>query len=283
MNPAALPAPARMKLIRADRSLDDHAWGRRSLAPGREQSRSLLELCVAAALSTDDVDTLMALATGVADLANAQRESFPDNLCCDLDFLVAHTLRRARASARPAEDVADRLARICRLQKLYGRDTAIRFSYVHDFVYGFDWAKWVGRDPDLRASVGPFDTVFLDHLERRAHVMLGLIAADDPLYGQIPEDQARNPFPFSREPAPELTLHRDLAARGLVPVEAWDPDATPSWRRPFAALRVERAAALGLLAPPDAPDTPDAPDAPDTPDASATRDQPAGLRSSLSL
>lgn len=268
MNPATLPATARAQLATADRSLDAHAWGRRSLAPGREQSRSLLEVCAAAARPTDDADTLLALATGVAELADVQRESFPDNLCCDLDFLVAHTLRRARASARPAADVADRLARICRLQRLYGRDTVIRFSYVHDFVYGFDWAKWVGRDPDLRASVGPFDTVFLDHLERRAHVMLGLIAADDPVYGQIPEDQARNPFPFSREPAAELTLHRDLAARSLVPVEAWEPEATPTWRRPFAALRVERAAALGLLVPPD---------------ASVTRDQPAGLRSSLSL
>ncbi len=274
MNPEALTAPASTELARADRSLDDHAWGRRSLAPGREQSRSLLEVCAAAALPTDHADTLMTLATGLGELAEALRESFPDNLCCDLDLLVAHTLRRARASVRPAADVADRLARISRLQRLYGRDTAIRFSYVHDFVYGLDWAKWVGRDPDLRASVGPFDTAFLDHLERRAHVMLGLIAADDPVYGQIAEDQARNPFPFSREPAAELTLHRDLAARGLLPVPAWDPDATPTWRRPFAALRVERAAALGLLASPEDPGLPGSP---------GPRDQPAGLRSTLSL
>lgn len=253
MNPEALPAPARATLVAADRSLDDHAWGRRSLAPGREQSRSLLEVCAAAAVPTDHAQTLMMLATGVAELADAQRESFPDNLCCDLDFLVAHTLRRARATARPADDVADRLGQVCRLQRLYGRDTAIRFSYVHDFVYGFDWAKWVGRDPDLRAGVGPFDTVFLDHLERRAHVMLGLIAVDDPVYGQIAEEQARNPFPFSREPAAELSLHRDLAARGLVPVAAWDPDANPTWHRAFATLRVERAAALGLLAVPEGP------------------------------
>ena len=248
MNPA-LPAEARAQLAEADRQLDVHAWGRRSLAPGREQSRSLHAVCSAAALPGDDAATLVALATGVAELAQVQRESFPDNLCCDLDLLIFDTLRRARASARPVAEVKSRLGQVCRLQRLYGGDTAIHFRYVHDFVYGFDWAKWVGRDPDLRAAVGPFDAAFLDHLERRAHVLFGLIAADDPVYGQIPEDQARNPFSFSREPQAEWTLHRDLAARGLVPVAAWDPDAAPTWRRPFAALRVERAAALGLCAP----------------------------------
>ena len=249
MNPEALPAAASARLAAADESLDAHAWGRWSLAPGRDRSRSLLAVCAAAVRPGDDPETSMALANGVAELADAQRESFPDNLCCDLDLLVADTLRRARASVTPAAEVSTRLAKICGLQRLYGCDTAIRFRYVHDFVYGFDWAKWVGRDPDLRAGVGPFDMVFLDHLERRAHALLGLIAADDPVYGQIPEDQARNPFGFSREPQAELTLHRDLAARGLVPVAAWDPDAAPTWRRPFAALRVERAAALGLLEP----------------------------------
>lgn len=248
MNPP-LPAEASARLAEADRQLDVHAWGRRSLAPGREQSRSLHAVCSAAALPGDDAATLVALATGVAELAQVQRESFPDNLCCDLDLLIFDTLRRARASARPVAEVKSRLGQVCRLQRLYGGDTAIHFRYVHDFVYGFDWAKWVGRDPDLRAAVGPFDAAFLDHLERRAHVLFGLIAADDPVYGQIPEDQARNPFSFSREPQAEWTLHRDLAARGLVPVAAWDPDAAPTWRRPFAALRVERAAALGLCAP----------------------------------
>jgi hypothetical protein len=247
VNPA-LPAEAHARLAEADRFLDAHAWGRRSLAPGREQSRSLLAAFGAVVLPEDDAATLVALATGVAELAQVQRESFPDNLCCDLDLLIADTLRRARASARPVAEVTARLGQVCRLQRLYGGDTAIRFRYVHDFVYGFDWAKWVGRDPDLRAAVGPFDAKFLDHLERRAHVLFGLIAADDAVYGQIPEDQSRNPFPFSREPEAELALHRDLAARGLVPVAAWDPDAAPTWRRAFAALRVERAAALGLCA-----------------------------------
>ncbi len=233
-------------LTATDDHLDAHAWGRRSLAPDREQSRSLLAVCTAAVGPEDGPATIVALARGLAALARTQQESFPDNLFCDFDLLVHTLVRRARASLHPTTTVTDLLAQICRLQALYGRDTAIRFRYVHDFVYGFDWAKWVGRDPDLRAHVGPFDAEFLDHLERRAHEMFGLIAADDPVYGLLPDEHARNPFPFSREPAAETTLHRDLARRGLVPVEAWNPDARPTWRRPFAALRVERAAALGL-------------------------------------
>ena len=241
-----LPAAAHTCLAAADQHLDAHHWGRRSLAPDREQSRSLLEVCAAAAQPGDDPEMLTVLATGLAELARAQRASFPDNVCCDFDLLVADAVRQARASAHPAAAMASRLASMCRLQRLYGGDTAIRFRYVHDFVYGFDWAKWVARDPDLRGSVGPFDPVFLEHLERRAHELLGLISEDDAVYGALPDDHARNPFPFSREPADELALHRSLARSGLVPVAAWDPQARPTWERAFAALRVERAAALGL-------------------------------------
>ena len=49
--------------------------------------------------------------------------------------------------------VADRFARMARLQHAYGRDTPIHFSYVHDFVYGYDWAKWVARGTDTRIRI----------------------------------------------------------------------------------------------------------------------------------
>ena len=160
----------------------------------------------------------------------------------------AHASTPSHRSSASASASTSALPQIARLQRLYGQDTAIRFRYVHDFIYGYDWAKWVGRDPDLRAGIGPYDAVFLDHLERRAHELLGLIAVDDPVYPGLPDEQARNPFPFSREPEAELRLHRTLAARGLLPLAAWDPAARPVWSRPFAALRAELAAMLGLTA-----------------------------------
>lgn len=241
-----LPAPALTILAEVDPLL--RAWGHRSLAPARDLGRELLPVCALVAVPKDSPELLTTLATGLAEVALAQVASFPENLCCDFEFMAADLLRRARAAPDPVGLLRARLGQIARLQRLYGRDTAIRFRYVHDFVYGYDWAKWVGRDPDLRAGVGPYDAAFLDHLERRAHELLGLIAVDDPVYPGLPDDQARNPFPFSREPASELRLHRALAERGLIPIAAWDPDAQPVWSRPFAALRAELAAALGLAA-----------------------------------
>ena len=85
------------------------------------------------------------------------------------------------------------------------------------------------------------------HDTRHVSDNLGLIAIDDPVYPGLPDEQARNPFPFSREPDGELRLHRALAARGLIPIAAWDPDALPVWSRPFAALRAELATELGLV------------------------------------
>lgn len=58
--------------------------------------------------------------------------------------------------------------------------------------------------------------------------------------------RARNPFPFSREPEAEAALYRDLAARSLIPVPAWQLAPEPEWDRPFAVAREERARALRL-------------------------------------
>ena len=63
-----------------------------------------------------------------------------------------------------------------------------------------------------------------------------------PSFGR--ESQLR--FGFSREPEDELRLFRDLAARGLLPVEAWRLETAPTWDRPFTDLRAERARVLGL-------------------------------------
>lgn len=241
---ASLPAPALAVLGEMDATLQ--GWGHRSLAPGRDQGRALLSVCALVVEPGDSPALSTALAQGLVEVAAAQVSSFPENLYCDFEFMAADLLRRARAAPDPVGLLGARLGQIARLQRLYGRDTAIRFRYVHDFVYGYDWAKWVGRDPDLRAGVGPYDAAFLDHLEGRAHELLDLIAVDDQVYGWLPDEQARNPFPFSREPASELRLHRALADRGLLPIAAWVPDARPVWSRPFAALRAELAATLGL-------------------------------------
>lgn len=242
MKALQLSEGARRALADADAALS--RWAPRSLAPGREASlpaRAVVEQVAAA----DDPPALVdALAQALREVSLAAASAFPENLFWDAELLAASLLRAGRADGPAC--VAELGGRVARLQVLYGRGTAINFRYVHDFLYGYDWAKWISRDPPARADAGPFDREFLIHMDRRAHELLALIAENDERYPTLPEGQIRNPFPFSREPPAEALLLQDLAARGLVPVEAWDQDAAPRWDRPWADLRAERAQALGL-------------------------------------
>ncbi|WAS94152.1 ferrochelatase [Nannocystis punicea] len=216
------------------------SWPGRSLAPGRANSRSAEEVAARVAAGAR---AAAELAATLREIEAAAAGAFPGNIFWDTELLAAELLR-----AGPGE-IAAQGRRIAGLQALYGHTTAIRFRYVHDFLYGYDWAKWVQREPDERARVGPFAPAFIDHQERRARELEQLIAADDVVYPSLPEGQVRNPFPFSREPEAEALLLSDLAAARLLPVEAWDPAASPRWDRPYADLRTRRAAALGLLLP----------------------------------
>lgn len=255
--------PLEARLRAAQARLEGEAVGPLlSLDPGRERATPLVELHrgALAELHGDALAARLApgLASGLAALALAQLEAFPGNLFWDLDLIAFELLRQAReAHATRSEDpvalLDDRFARMVRLQQLYGRETAINFSYVHDFVYGFDWAKWVGREPEVqRDPPGPFELEFLIYMERRGKELLELIAEDDAKYPNLDDDEARNPFPFSREPKDEIRLHAELARRDLIPAPTWDRGAVgldwrARWRTDFQARRVEVAEELGLL------------------------------------
>ena len=86
------------------------------------------------------------------------------------------------------------------VQARYGARSAIRFRYVHDFIYGYDWARWVAREPETRTAIGPYDPVFLQRMRHRADELLELIQTNDKNYPQLEQNISRNPFGFSREP-----------------------------------------------------------------------------------
>jgi hypothetical protein len=215
-----------------------------TLDPLREHATPLAALVEHATASHPELRD--ALAEGITEIVEAQLRSFPENLFWDLDLLGARLVAQSSSASEPAERLLDLADRIARLQDLYGQRTPIRFRYVHDFLYGFDWARWVTRRPADRAGVGPFDQAFLAYGFERGHELLALIEAGDVKYPPLDAGDARNPFRFSREPDDERRLLRDLAARELVPVEAWRPDGRARWREPFSDLREERARALGL-------------------------------------
>ncbi len=236
-------------LIALDAELDRRGVVRRTLDPERERASSFERIGRVLLPRTAHLaeGSARALAEGLCALARAVVAHFPENLLWDLDHLSASIVREAcdapeEAPRRLAASFEEAVA----LHALFGRGTPIRFRYVHDLVYGFDWAKWVRRDPASRRRVGPFDLAFLRSMRARGGELLALIEEDDPTYPRLAGRGARNPFVFSREPDAELALHRDLARRGLVPVRAWTFDDAPVWDLAFSEERANRARALGL-------------------------------------
>jgi hypothetical protein len=216
--------------------------GRLTLDPDRSVASSLADV-VAKLTDSRQSSHLTAAASAVA---NAQLQSFPENLFWDFDFYLASIHRHARAASDYASYLDHATGITVGLMKLYGQQSPIRFRYVHDFMYGFDWARWVRRDPEAREGVEPFGLEFLRQTEGRGRDIGMLIEADDELYPRLADGVSRNPFPFSREPQDELALYRLLAERECVPVQAWRLDARPDASRDFDVLREEAARSLSL-------------------------------------
>ena len=229
-------------LAEVDAKIARTRFGALTLDPNRSLATPLTEL-VSTLADAGEAPHLAATASAVAE---AQLEAFPENLFWDFDFYLASVHSRAAGSGDYAGQLRAVTAVTVELMRIYGQRSVIRFRYVHDFMYGFDWARWVRRDPAGRTSVEPFDIEFLRQSERRGHDIEALIEADDRWYPKLPDGAVRNPFPFSREPEQELRLYRLLAERNAIPVQAWCVDAAPDAGRDFDELREEVANLLGL-------------------------------------
>jgi hypothetical protein len=239
------------RLFVTDRRLKSAHGELRSLSPDKRVATPLSVLGERALSSNVAPEVASAFADALVRIAEAQSRHFPDNLFWDLDYPAARLLSVATPTGVDPQAGAARIAQAAglveKLEEAYGVRSAIRFRYVHDFVYGFDWARWVAREPNARHAVGPFDAPFLEYLLRRAGEIEGLIQRGDDRYGPLREGENRNPFRFIRGPAEEALLHEDLAARGLIPVAAWQHDARPEWTCPYEQRREERAVELGLV------------------------------------
>ncbi len=215
---------------------------RLSLAPGRHRATPCVDLC-AALLEADETDTIFGrtFAQGMRDLEAGLKEHFPNNIYGDLDYYAAALLNAARAHSTPLTYLQQHFVQVGELLQLYGCNSPIHFRYAHDFLYGFDWARWVRKAPTKRGNTGPFAPAFLHYLKERGDELLQLIATDDCTYPRLARGADRNPFSFLRDPASEMRLHQSLAADGLVPVEAWHPHGRLCCRSDYSALRDERA------------------------------------------
>lgn len=214
----------------------------RSLDPSPRRASSLSAIGRMLLPAAGDDARARAFAQGLAEIALATKDAFPDNLFWDFDAVAASLW-----SAPDVGTLQRRAQGLAALPTRYGRRTPIGFAYVHDFLYGFDWAKWVARAPASRGHVAPFAPGLVDAMHRRADELLVAIAGGrDAKYPALGGARARNPFGFGRAPEQEERLLRELARRELVPVRTWRLDGAPDVTRPWLAMRRQVAVELGL-------------------------------------
>ncbi|MCK6548850.1 ferrochelatase [Myxococcota bacterium] len=228
------------RLRTVDHAIDGIAEARATLARDRSRAHTLVDVFERLTPSLAE-PAIPALADAIARVAEAFVRDFPENIFWDFDYLAGQLAKDGDVAALEA-----RTRDLVALSAGFGRHSPIRFRYAHDFLFGFDWCRWVAREPSRRTHVGPFDDHFITYLSRRGGELAELIARDDAKYGQLRGPGFRNPFVFSREPDEEHRLHVALAERELVPVEAWRVDGRAQWQQPFAELREAVAAELGM-------------------------------------
>lgn len=229
-------------LAEIDAAIENTPLGALTLDPDRQRATPLRDLVDRLANSSQEQH----LAAAARAVAQAQLQAFPENIFWDFDYYLASI----HAEASEAADYGAQLEKFTEitvgLMHLYGQRSKIRFRYVHDFIYGFDWARWVRRNPNTRTGTAPFSLGFLQQSETRGRDILRLIDSDDEIYPKLADDGPRNPFPFSREPEQERRLYRRLSETGCIPVQAWQVDAAPDAARDFDALREDAARTLGF-------------------------------------
>jgi hypothetical protein len=218
-----------------------------SLNPQKKLTTSFAELGNLIVEQNIDMQILTTVQETIKYIVNTQLQNFPENIFWDFDFIVSSMLRQALA----ADEGAIRFLKafgekmVC-LTEMFGINTEIRFRYVHDFIYGFEWARWVQKDPVNRANIEPFSLVFFDYLLAKGKELLQRISNGQFVSYKLCDTGYRNPFTFSREPKDEYRLLTYLAEEELIPVAVWDWNASPVWNKPFQEMRQQLALKLNI-------------------------------------
>jgi hypothetical protein len=218
-----------------------------SLNPGKKLITSFAEMGNLISEQTTDTQFIKTLYDTLEIIIHAQIQNFPENIFWDFDFLVNNMIRQALVNEIGAVNFLEIFAhKVVLLMQLFGKHTELSFHYVHDFIYGFDWARWVQKEPENRAFIEPYNLIFLDDLLLRGQELLQLIHQDKVKYYKLSEAGYRNPFCFSREPEDEQRLLTCLARENLIPVAVWNWNAQPVWDQQFQYIREQYARKLNI-------------------------------------
>jgi hypothetical protein len=230
-----------------DEILTQHDIEILSLNPYKRTITKFVELEVLIRDRITDPELIEVVQFSLESIVISQLNNFPENIFWDFDFMVSSMLHQALN----AEDGAIAFLEVFTekmvlMTELFGINREIRFRYVHDFIYGFEWAKWVQIDSKYRADVEPFSLIFLDYLLSKAEELIQRIHLGKSLAYKLCGNGFRNPFNFSREPEDEYRLLTHLAEAELIPVPAWDWNAFPIWNQPFQERREQLALELNI-------------------------------------
>jgi hypothetical protein len=221
-----------------DEIITQHGIRPLSLNPNLNLITSFGEIGDLIAENTCETEVIDCLYHTLEIILRAQLINFPENIFWDFDFMIFSMLEQALTSKDGAIVFLESFGRkIVLLMDMFGCAGEIRFRYVHDFMYGYDWARWVKKDPENRSNIKPFSLVFLDYLLAKGQEMLRLISINDKRYYHIPFHSFRNAFYFPRDPKDEYRLLTYLADYGLIPVNTWNWNAAPIWNKPFDDIR----------------------------------------------
>ena len=166
------------------------------------------------------------IARGLVNLAVCSNAHFPENIFFDVRYLATWLDQNTRPCAEARSWLSQYFLLLQELFTLFGNSTPIRFRYVHDFLYGYDWSRWIQKHPE-DAQWHPYSLEFLHIMQRRGHEILAEIHPDHAVYPPVGEAVHRNRFAFNREPEHERALLKELAATGRLPMEAWASPAGP--------------------------------------------------------
>ncbi|NDJ23357.1 hypothetical protein GS682_17295 [Nostoc sp. B(2019)] len=218
-----------------------------SLNPQKTVITSFAELGYLTAEKSTNTQILTIFRDTLEDIVHAQLQSFPENIFWDFDFMVSSMLRQTLVADEGAVIFLKSFGKkMVSLTDMFGIKTEIRFRYVHDFMYGFEWARWVQKDPQTRVHIEPFSLVFLDYLLAKGEELLQRISHGQVKCYKLCDTGYRNPFTFSREPEDEYRLLTYLAQEQLIPVATWNWNAHPVWNKPFQEMRQQLALKLNI-------------------------------------
>lgn len=191
--------------------------------------------------SSSDLDVLY---DAYVQIVKSATKNFPNNIFWDFD-LMSHSIASYFAKDKNPESLFKYVDQYHSIFCIFGADSPVKFQYIHDFIYGYDWLKWMLEKRKPEEDKDPFGEDFLRYIYNRGLELVCLIQKNDQKYPELTEEY-RNPFLFGRSPKEEILLHRTLSSDSLLPLDSWDVHAVPRADKDYSLIRLERSKALGI-------------------------------------